>query len=472
MPLENVLERDEASVPPPSLPVCHIIKGWAVEGPGTVYGSGPGRFEAPEFRLTDLIWSRLEPCPASDVPVAEIIDFLHETGRAIGRDDKGYLAQALDHLTVTASLGRGLLEKLFGELPRHFDAQAIRGTVEAELGGTDVLDGWREVGLAGGTTGRIRACPPRMVHVLAGNAPVVASLTVIRSAVTKGVSLLKLPSNDLFTAPAILRIMAELSPDHPVVKSFSAVYWRGGDEKVESALFRAQYFDKLVAWGGDAAIRGSIRYVAPGFELVSFDPKNSISMIGREAFASPEALAAAAAAAAADATYYNQEACSSARVQYVEGNREEADRFCDALWPELGIEREMNTATGAPLSEKLRDEISALRYLEPEYKVWGEFDGRGIVIRSDKPVDFYPEGRVVNVVAVDNLKDALRWVNVSTQTVGIHPPQRKRELREPLAQAGVQIVQTLGNGNNHAIGIPHDGLFPLHRFVRWVGDKD
>ena len=71
-----------------------------------------------------------------------------------------------------------------------------------------MLDGWREVqGSPSGRTHRVRAFPPRLLHVIAGNAPGVAALTVLRGALTKGVHLIKLPSNDLFTATAILRAL-------------------------------------------------------------------------------------------------------------------------------------------------------------------------------------------------------------------------------------------------------------------------
>ena len=65
----------------------------------------------------------------------------------------------------------------------------------------------------------------------------------------------------------------------------SAVYWRGGDDATERVLYRPQYFDKIVAWGGGDAINNVIKYLMPGFQLVSFDPKTSISMVGREAHA-------------------------------------------------------------------------------------------------------------------------------------------------------------------------------------------
>src|SRR3546814_7549138 len=47
-----------------------------------------------------------------------------------------------------------------------------------------------------------------------------------------------------------------------------------------TALFRS----------GDAAVRHAMKYAAPGFEIVSFDPKVSISLVGREAFQSPETI--------------------------------------------------------------------------------------------------------------------------------------------------------------------------------------
>lgn len=453
--------------------VAHVVKGVASTVGDEFHTSADGfTFTTPGLDLNQLTWPRHEACPAFDLPTGEIVDLLVETGEALTRDEGGYFSEALGNIEKTSIADARLNRRLYEDVPLLFNADLIRGTIDGELGGVDVLDGWREVGLEGHLTGRIRAYPSRMLHVLAGNAPVVAALTIIRCAVTRSASLLKLPSNDLFTAPAILRTMAAIAPDHPVVQSFSAVYWRGGNEQVESALMRAQFFDKLVAWGGDSAIRGAIKYLAPGFELVSFDPKNSISMIGSEIFASGETLKAVAAYAAADATFYNQQACAAARFQFVEGSRAQVDQFCEALLPELGIERDYCTAQGQAVPENLIEEISALRFLEPDYRVWGDFSGKGVVVRSDEPVDFYPDYRVVNVVRVDKLEDAIKWVNLSTQTVGIYPNERRMQLVDGIANAGAQCVQPLGCINKFVVGTPHDGMFPLHRFVRWVSDKD
>src|SRR5205823_5127002 len=108
-----------------------------------------------------------------------------------------------------------------------------------------------------------------------------------------------------------------------------AVYWRGGDETIESALFRPQFFDKIVAWGGDAAMRSVQKYLGPGLELIANDPKNSISLIGHEVFDDPETLRQVAQDAAFDVGH--QEFCQDSRFQFVEGSVEEVDAYCAAL---------------------------------------------------------------------------------------------------------------------------------------------
>lgn len=449
-------------------PVCHVVKGRTVTGTEAAYG----RFATPALNLDELVWSRREPGPAFDVPLAEIMDVLVQTGERLTRDPDGLLAEALDFSARTSPLPRSVLERSYASLGRVFDRRSMEFQVREELGGPEVLDGWREVlDAPSGRRHRIRAFPPRLIHVIAGNAPGVAALSVLRGALTKGVHLLKLPSNDLFSASAILRTLAAVAPGHPVTCSFSAAYWRGGDSKVEGLLFRPQFFDKLVAWGGAGTIRSATQYIGPGFELVAFDPKTSISLIGREAFETDALLAEVAECAAADATIMNQQACASSRVQFVEGSVAQVDRYCALLQVRLGVERPTTSAIGNPLSGELRDEIDGLRDMQPHYRVWGGYEGKGLVIRSEEPVDFHPDGRVVNVVPVARLADALERANVATQTVGVYPPARKAELRNALAAAGVQRIVELGKAVAFETGISHDGFYPLQRFVRWVNDE-
>ncbi|MGW1503496.1 acyl-CoA reductase [Streptomyces mirabilis] len=114
------------------------------------------------------------------------------------------------------------------------------GPVRARIfGGSDVLDGWVEHTDPNGRRRRVRAFPPRLVHMLAGNSRSAAMTSIADAALVKAVNVFTMPSVDPFTTVAVLRTMADIAPDHPVLRSMSAVYWRGGDERVEGGCCTA-----------------------------------------------------------------------------------------------------------------------------------------------------------------------------------------------------------------------------------------
>lgn len=454
--------------------VVHVIKGVPVFGAEVEYQQANGvRYATPKLDINSLVWSRREQGPAFNVPIAEIIDLLCATGDRLERDPDGYMAEALDKMAETCTLERRIVENMYREVPDMFRAREVfEFEIENELGGIDVLDGWREVMRPNGRMCRIRAFPPRLIHILAGNAPGQAANAIIQGALTKGVHLLKMPSNDLFTAPAILRTMAKVAPDHPVLRSFSVVYFRGGDAEIESRICRPQFFDKLCAWGGEATIKGVKQYAGPGFELVTFDPKTSISFIGREALRDRQTTEEVAELAAIDVTPFNQGACVSSRFIFMEGEVEEVDQFCDLLHRNLAKERRIASITAARVPTDLKEEIEGLRSLEPDYRVWGGYEGNGIVIRSDEPVDFYPDNKIVNVVIVPELFDAVRYATVATSTVGVYPFERKDEVCDELCSSGVQRVVNLGQALTKGKGVPHDGFWVLNRYMRWVTKEE
>lgn len=450
--------------------VPFVLAGRVVEGDAVHHASRDlgAAFVTPALDFARMARPRSEPSPAEGLKTAEIIAFLAETGRHMTLANP-HLREAIERTAPVSAIPPAMLERCFTRLADVFDRESLEITVESDVGAA-ALDGWKLLRGIGGRRSYVRACPPRLVHVMAGNSPIVAALTIAHGALTRGVHLLKMASNDLFTATAILRVMADIDPEHPVLRSFSAVYWRGGDERVESVLYRPHFFDKIVVWGGDKAVRHVQKYIGPGLQLVSWDPKTSISMIGREAFASEAILAEVAALAATDATLMNQDACIASRYQYVEGSIEQVDCYCELLSRELAKERYYASARGLPTPAPIREEVDVLRHLEPEFRVWGDYSGAGLVIRSEEPLGFFPDCRTVNVVPVATLADAVRYANVATQTVGIHPAERKAELRDRLADQGVQYVGCLGHVMELPPGLPHDGTYELNRLVRWVAD--
>jgi hypothetical protein len=456
-----------------ALTAPHFVQGALIEGDVVRHRSRDlgADFVTPAIDLDALVMPRSQLPPLLDIKLSEIIDFLVEAGERLRLDRNPHLQECLERIAATNPLPRRVVENLYREAPFFLNRQLLESIVDSNFAHREALDGWVERVDPYGNKGAIRAFPPRMVHMLAGNAPSGCVSSIAQGALVKAVNIFKMPSSDPLTTVAVLRTMAEIDSTHPVVRSMSAVYWQGGDTSIERTLYRPQYIDKIVAWGGGDAISNVIQYLGPGIELVSFDPKTSISMIGREAFASQDTVAEVAERLAADTTVFNQEACLASRYAFVEGDQAQVEMLCHELVERLGVDRDFASAVAPPLSAEVREEVEVMSAMG-DIKVWGRFDGRGMVILSDRPVEFHPSNKTSNVVMVASLDDAVRYVNVATQTIGVYPYARKAQLRDRLASAGAQRVCRLGTANAHVLGSPHDAMYPLQRFVHWMGDDD
>lgn len=456
------------------LRVDHFVRGTVVTG-GAVHHHSRDlgvAFATPEIQLNELVTPRSELPPLLDVSTEEIIDFLLACGERLVLEDNAHLQEAAERIVATNPLPRQVVENLFRVARHRLTKDALWSSIETNFANPAALDGWVERVDNDGQRGALRAFPPRMIHMLAGNSPTGCISSIAQGALVKAINVFKMPSSDPFTCVAMLKTMADVDPGHPVVQSMSAVYWRGGDERVERTLYRPQYFDRIVAWGGGDAIDNVIKYLGPGLQLVSFDPKTSISMVGPEAFASDAVIDEVAEAAAADVAIFNQEACLASRFIFVEGERDGIEKFCARLQERLGVDRQTASEVAPPPPVEVREEIQMLRVMDDDCKVWGKPDGRGLVVLTSDPVDFHPSNKTANVVHVDSLDDAVRFVNVATQTIGMYPPEHKKTLRDRLASAGAQRVVRLGSAAKHVGGGPHDAMFPLQRFVQWMSDED
>jgi hypothetical protein len=458
---------------PKVLSAPHFIGGTVVHGDATLHRSRDlgADFTTPAIDLDAIVTPRSQLPPLLDIKLSEIIDFLVETGERLALDNNPYLQECLEHIAATNPLPRRVVENLYREAPLYLGRPILESMVDSNFANREALDGWVERTDPYGSKLAVRAFPPRIVHMLAGNAPAGCIASIAQGAMVKAINLFKMPSSDPFTTVAVLRTMADIDPSHPVVRSMTAVYWQGGDEAIERTLYRPQYFDKIVAWGGGPAINNVIKYLGPGIQLVSFDPKSSISMIGREAFASEQTMDDVAERLALDTTVFNQEACLASRFVFAEGDRPQIEAFCAKLADRLNVDRDYASAVAQPLASDVREEVEVMSAMG-DLTTFGGFDGRGLVILSDSPVNFHPSNKTSNVVMVDSLDDAVRYVNVATQTIGVYPYERKAQLRDRLAAAGAQRLCRLGTANAHALGSPHDAMYPLQRLVHWMADDD
>jgi hypothetical protein len=314
------------------------------------------------------------------------------------------------------------------------------------------------------------------VHIIAGNSPLISALTVIRNAITRSDAIVKAPSNDPLTAVAIARTMHAVAPDHPITRHLSVAYWKGGDTAIEERLYQPRNIDKIIAWGGLASVSHVVRYVQPGLELVTLDPKRSATIIGPQAFADERTLRDVARHAATDVGALNQVGCVNARVIYVIADVADANRLGELMYRALLELPEDVSTEPRRFDPELRARLQALRTSPDFYRVFGGGGDEGAVVVSqlDDPVDFHRSlsGRVANVVPVGGIEQILPHIDTWTQTIGIYPDSLRRSLRDVLGWRGAQRLVSLGYATRPSMALPQDGMEPVRRMLRWIVDED
>ncbi|MHA2296838.1 MAG: acyl-CoA reductase [Candidatus Hodarchaeales archaeon] len=473
-----MLELTNLSIDPSSLelviPIRFIIRGKIYSGSELEFTSRDGKLAFTSPSPIKLL-NKIVLCDPSSlvkdfnrVTVQEIIDFLVETGRTLEYHRNPLMQEACNLSIPFNGLTSSIIEASYKQVPSFFTEPVLKAMLENEIG-SEYLDGWVEVPVPTGKA-KVRAYGAKTLHITAGNVPLVAALTVIRGALTKSDNIIKLPSNDPLTATAILTAMRDVDSTHPVVKHFTTVYWKGGDKEYEKRLINPYNLEKIVAWGGHNSIKHIKSLVGPGIDLITLDPKFSISIIGEEAFESGETMKRAAVLAAIDSAAFNQEACVASRTHFVKTTSEKASIYSHYLYRFMQEQDPSISTKPKSIPSSLKESIDSLRYMEGIYEVIGGENGEGAVITSlaGEPVEFFPSCKTVNVIPIDDYQEAIDRVTIATQTVGIYPESLKEILMDQLVVKGVQRFVSLGQAVGGMIGVPQDAIEPMRRACKWI----
>src|SRR5690606_26853980 len=116
------------------------------------------------------------------------------------------------------------------------------------------------------------------------------------------------------------------------------------------------------------------KYLQPGIDLITQDPKLSGTLIGKEAFKDEETLHAVAKRLALDVGAQNQEGCVSARVIYVESGTDEegvarANRLGELTFAAM---QKLSAHLSTPhkdFNRELKEEIDGAREMEEDSRI-------------------------------------------------------------------------------------------------------
>ncbi|HZY18326.1 MAG TPA: acyl-CoA reductase [Ramlibacter sp.] len=353
-----------------------------------------------------------------------------------------------------------------------FRAPQLHRFVAQDFANPKVLDGFQPA-VKGGA---VRAFGPRLLgHSWAGNVPGLPLWSLACGLLVKAGSVGKLPSAEPVFASLLARLLAQIHP--PLADCLAIVWWPGEQPEPAAGLWREA--DTVLAYGGNAALRGIRDQLPVTTRFLGYGHKLGLALVGRAAL-DPLRGPAAARAAALDLVRYEQQGCYSPHVLYVErGGALDPRGFAQHLATELA-----GLAHRHPRRElSLEDAASVAAWRQAAE--WRALSGAGDELLGDgqstwavafsgqaRPLAPSAGHRCVQVCAVDALDDVLpllRGHEPFLQTVGLATtPAELYRLAGLLGAAGVTRVAALGAMTQPEAGWHHDGRFNLADLVRMV----
>ncbi|KXB06311.1 hypothetical protein AKJ52_02320, partial [candidate division MSBL1 archaeon SCGC-AAA382C18] len=346
-----------------------------------------------------------------DLTLDEIISFYSEVGE-LWEDESYRLREKAEEIArLSTGYSASMIEQSFDNFVDFLREDPLRRTVKGEIGDEEYLDEWVKRGDV-----RVHLQPRgRILHVLAGNAPPVGPVSMIKSSLAKNSNVVKFPSGDPATPIFLALSFRDVDETHPITKSTSVLYYDKNSE-IEDKMISLS--DGISVWGGQRAILSVREKADHATEIIEFGPRRGMQFVGKEVFLNDERLEEVAKNAARDLAIYDQNACFSPQVAWVEEN---ADEFCEKLTKEMDKVSEVipkgyasEKAKAGISQEKSISDFMGDEVYDPDSTEW-------TIIKTDdvERTKNHPLGRTLYVIEVENLNEALEYVDESVQTVGV-----------------------------------------------------
>ena len=240
---------------------------------------------------------------------------------------------------------------------------------------------------------------PIIGHIIAGNTPLLAWVSIIRALLVRSASLVKLPSNAAARWSHLFhKSLGEVAPTLADCVCFAE--WPGGTRELDAALCREA--DLIMAHGSDGTLT-DLRALCPtGTPFVGYGHRVSFGLLLPDADWQDAAFGFAK-----DILIYDQGGCLSPQTLYVLGDFDAAKRFAAVLADALAaVSAEyllpVRTASAAGIVAEAR----ALAWMEDGAEVWQGDSGRWTVIaRSKSAFTGSPTYGVVSVQPLASLPD-------------------------------------------------------------------
>ncbi|MFI1167304.1 acyl-CoA reductase [Streptomyces sp. NPDC020801] len=357
-----------------------------------------------------------------------------------------------------------------GELAAALARQALERKLRRELGGLrperltrpdarePVYESWAPVGL--------------LVHIAPGNAATVAPLSVVEGLLAGNLNVLKTSGDDTPFALELLAALGDADPTGLIAERVVALRFPSSRRQwLETLCGQA---DAIAAWGGEEAVRAVSDLAPPGCRVVEWGHRISFAYLTPRAAADEATLDALAE----DVCRFEQQACSSPQVVYLDTESTEdafafAGRFAERLAKVSGTRRAPLPDMAEQAEITTTEQLARLEQHLGLTRVIAADDGSWRVLADSRPaLSASPLHRSVWVKPLPRhaVTATLRPMRRYLQTAAIGGGRADvAELSRALFAAGVTRVTPIGSMLEGYEGEPHDGVYALQRYSRRVG---
>lgn len=236
---------------------------------------------------------------------------------------------------------------------------------------------------------------PVIGHVIAGNTPLLAGVSLIRALLVRSASFVKLPSGPAAEWGRIFhRSLADVSPD--LAACVHLDQWPGGTTGLDAVLCGG--VDLVMAHGGDNTMR-DLRALCPAHTpFVGYGHRVSFGLVTRG-----NGTPGAAAGFAKDVLLYDQGGCLSPQTIFVEGGWGDALAFAERLADTLpGVAARYPLPVRAARAAQTVREARDLARMEEGNRLWEDPGLRWTVIA--RPQALFAPSPTFGIVSVQPLE--------------------------------------------------------------------
>lgn len=408
-------------------------------------------------------------------PLNKILDILDNLGRLWAEPDYPPRKKALEYMPSVAGFHPTMVELALRAMRDALSRENLEKKIRQEIGEKEYLDRFTFSSSFGGY---LRTHPLGIVlHVSAGNVFIGGIDSLIHGFLTKNVNLLKLSSADPLFPLLFARSLQEVDDDGVLSRSYAMLSFSSKDRHIEEELKKR--CDAIVVWGGEEAVRSYREGLPVGTRLVEYGPKYSVSILTFAGLVDSD-LDEVARRVALDVSVWEQRACSSPQVLYLEEKKGSrlGGRFVGHLI--RALEKVALELPQGDLSTDEKVELLKARELARVAEVLGEarvFYPRGrtdFTVIWEKSLDFRPSplNRCLYLKSYsdwEEVLESLRPLGPYLQTVGLLAGTEEMErCCRDIASLGFSRITQVGKMWEDKPGSPHDGSYQIERLIRWT----